>query len=148
MIYALYIFTRGGECVYVRKWNKDRQRRHRQLDHEKKNLFGLLFSLKQFANALTPAALGETENETFHSFQTDEYKLHYLETLSGLRFVMLTDRAVGRATDALRAVYRLYADTWARSPLFEPGKEVSSAAFASGTDAVVRQLHYFASESL
>ena len=58
MIYAVYVFNRDGDCLYLRKWNKDRQRRHKNpekaLQHEKKNLFGLLFSMKQFANTVAP----------------------------------------------------------------------------------------------
>ena len=72
--------------------------------------------------------------------------MHYFETLSGLRLVMLTDHSVGRATDALRSIYRLYVDAWLRSPLYVPGEPVSSAAFASGCDSIVRQLPFFASE--
>lgn len=60
MLYAVFVFTKTGECVYAQKWNADRQRQPKAknaakaLEHEKKNLFGLLFSMKQFANSVAP----------------------------------------------------------------------------------------------
>lgn len=42
------------------------------------------------------------EDEEIRSFSTADYKLHYFETLSGLRIVMLTDPHVkGTNTNAL-----------------------------------------------
>lgn len=72
--------------------------------------------------------------------------MHYFEALSGLRFVMTTDPLVGRAGDALRALYRLYVDTWLRSPQYRPAVAVTSPAFAREADALMRSQPFFATE--
>ena len=41
----------------------------------------------------------------FHHYCTGSYKLNYFETLSGLKFVMLTDNNVGDIQQELREIY-------------------------------------------
>lgn len=53
-------------------------RSHRQ---EYKLLFGLLFSMRDTVVALSP----KQPTEGLHCFSTSTYKLHYLETQTGLR---------------------------------------------------------------
>jgi hypothetical protein len=85
------------------------------------------------------------EGEPFHSFATDYYKLHYFETQTGLRFVLMTDKRVGRLTDTLRHIFRLYVDFVVSNPLQRPGVEVDSPLFIQKLDNVVQQLPFFSS---
>lgn len=53
-------------------------------------LFGLLFSLKQFVVKMDPKEVAANPC-SFHAFRTNNYKLHFLETASGLMFLLTTD---------------------------------------------------------
>ena len=100
-------------------------------------MFGLLFSLKDLVNSFSQSQLDVLEREPFHSYATDEYKLHYFETATGLRFVLTTDPKVGRKTELLKAVYRKYIDTWVKSPFYRRRAPIDSAAFAEQLDALL-----------
>jgi hypothetical protein len=68
-------------------------------------MFGLLHSLKSFVTRLNPvqqlsssASSDAVEvSEPLQSYTTGGYKLHYFESLTGLRFVLTTDPAVDSA---------------------------------------------------
>ena len=90
VFYALYLFNRNGKCLYYNECNKRRARRGKP-EEEQKTLFGMLHALKSFCNHINPVALDANDNEPLYSYTTKGYKLHYFETLSGLRFVLTTD---------------------------------------------------------
>lgn len=45
-------------------------------------------------------------SKTFHSYTTSTYKLHYYESPTGYKFVLLTDPGVGSIVDSLKHIYR------------------------------------------
>lgn len=53
-----------------------------------KLIFGTLFSLRRMVRQLGG------EEDAFLSYRTGEYKLHYFETPTQLKFVLLTDTRV------------------------------------------------------
>lgn len=57
MIYCLYIYSKGGSCLYYREWLRPRNTLADNPDEERKLVFGLLFSLKQLMNKMAPAPL-------------------------------------------------------------------------------------------
>jgi len=60
MIYTLYVYNRNADCLLMQQWNKQAQKKldpateAKTLEHEQKNMFGLLFSMKQFVNTVNP----------------------------------------------------------------------------------------------
>ncbi len=80
-----------------------------------------------------------------YSFSTKEYKLHFFETSSGLRFVLTTDKSVGRLTDTLRQLYRIYVDDCIKSPVCVSHSPVDHPMFAARIDAAVKMLPFFSS---
>eukprot|EP00954_Amorphochlora_amoebiformis_P009120 709495-Amorphochlora_amoeboformis.AAC.1 len=46
----------------------------KEVEIEKKNMFGLLFTLKTFVNSITPRNLDEQEKEPIRYFQTAQYQ--------------------------------------------------------------------------
>jgi hypothetical protein len=76
--------------------------------------------MKDFINKLTPRNIessDQTELTSLTHFTTSNYKIHYLETLTGLRFVLTTDPSVQRATDTLLQLYKLYVEYLVKNPL-------------------------------
>lgn len=54
MIHNLYIFDRNGQCLYYKEWNRDQYTLRESPDEDRKLVFGLIFSLKQFVTSLSP----------------------------------------------------------------------------------------------
>jgi len=142
MIFSLYIFDRQGKCLLYRGWNQ-KNKSKTAIEHEKKLVFGLLFSAKAFVNKMAPRKLDETENEPLYSFTTKDYKLHYLETLTGLRFAMTTAPSVGRIIEVLQDIYRLYVDYVIKNPLHRSGGLIQSPLFVTKLEQMVEALSFF-----
>ena len=108
MIYNFYIFDRAGQCLVFHSWNQA-MLTQKAINNRCKLIFGLLYTLKAFTNKITPHEVGELEKENFHTMTTPEYKLHYFETLSNLRFVLTTDVNSPPLTELLKHIYNLFA---------------------------------------
>ncbi|KAI9995797.1 hypothetical protein PInf_012865 [Phytophthora infestans] len=153
MIFSFYIYTRRGSCLYQEKWNVfgGKSVTYSDPEEEKRLLFGLLFSLKEFVGKIAPTtttqtsvdpfAAGEsagsgasTVPESMHRYQTNSYTCHQYETPSGLRFVMMTDNQAGDMTPTLRYIYsQIYVETVVSNPLSDTksGKPITSQLFRS-----------------
>lgn len=58
------------------------------------------------------------EDDQFLSYRTGEYKLHYFETPTQLKFIMLTDTRVGNMRTILYQIWAtLYVEYVVKSPL-------------------------------
>jgi hypothetical protein len=143
MIYTLFVFDRHGVCLLFREWNKVKRHRgapaavgsaaadsksskspalktvQHTVEDEQKLMFGLIFSSKIFANQMSPRVLQENESDNLYTISTKEFKVHCLETLTGLRWALTTDAKVPRMQDALRRLYQLYVDTCMKNPLYK-----------------------------
>ena len=89
-------------------------------------------------------SLDETESEPFYSFNTADYKVHYLETPNGLRVVLTTDPSLPRLQDALLWIYKLYVECVVKNPLYTPGTTIEAPVFCTKLDAWIESLPYFA----
>ncbi|CAL8470891.1 g10433 [Coccomyxa elongata] len=101
-------------------------------------MFGLFFSLKTFAAAMDPrtdtksqlgAPLRIGESCTFRSFRTNNYKLHFLESPSGIKIVLNTDPNAGDLRDNLSYIYGLYVEYVMKNPLYTPGEPFKCELF-------------------
>ena len=64
-----------------------------------KLIFGTVFSLRNMVRKLGG------DDDAFISYRTAQYKLHFYETASNLRFVMLTDTAAMSMRNVLHQIY-------------------------------------------
>lgn len=99
-VHNLYIFDRGGCCLFYSEWHRRRPAGMAQQE-EFKLMFGMLFSLRSFVAKMSPTDM----RDGFVAFHTSKYRLHYLETPSGLRLVLNTDLGVPSAREALQHIY-------------------------------------------
>ncbi|KAI5284969.1 TRAPP subunit bet5, partial [Ascosphaera acerosa] len=77
----------------------------RSNDDDAKLIFGTVFSLRNMVRKLGGA------DDSFLSYRTNQYKLHYYETPTNIKFVMLTDVNAGNMTLALQQIYvQLYVE--------------------------------------
>eukprot|EP00898_Chlorokybus_atmophyticus_P003556 jgi/Chlat1/4200/Chrsp27S04293 len=155
-LFTLHVLARNGANVYYHVWRKPRttsaaaaaakrkeaappKKGGKQTSNDDhKLLFGLLFSLASFVAKIDPVT-GSKGTCSFHSFTTNVYKLHYMDTPSGLKFVLMTTPQVGDMRDALQHVYsNLYAEFVVKNPLYKFGEPFRFELFTSALNAFFR----------
>ncbi|KAF6720252.1 Trafficking protein particle complex subunit 1 [Oryzias melastigma] len=138
-VHNIYIFDRNGSCLYYNEWNRKKQAGISK-EEEFKLMYGMLFSIRSFVSKMSPLDM----KDGFLSFQTSKYRLHYLETPSGLKLVLNTDLSVNSARETLQHIYsNLYVELVVKNPACSPAPSLDSELFCSRLDAFVRSLPFF-----
>ncbi|KAK6521611.1 TRAPP subunit bet5 [Arthrobotrys conoides] len=127
VVYSFFIFDRHCECIYIRQWlntassaaqplsrpvtassaatvatsvaEKPTSGSRLSIAEQAKLVFGVIFSLRNMVKKLCGP------EDSFLCYRTGHYKLHYYETLSSLRFVMLTDIRTESLKSSLHQIY-------------------------------------------
>jgi hypothetical protein len=86
------------------------------------------------------------EDDQFLCYRTGEYKLHYFETPTQLKFVLLTDTRVGNMRTVLHQIWAtLYVEYVVKSPLapteHPKGVGVANELFEGGLESFMVRLH-------
>ncbi|TFY72947.1 hypothetical protein EVG20_g66 [Dentipellis fragilis] len=110
-------------------------------DEEAKLVYGVILSLRNMIKRLSG------RDEQFVNYRTSAYKLHLYETMSGYKFVMLSDPL----TDSLRFVLRSihsgpFLEYVVRNPLVSMDsreKGIDNEYFRASVDRLVRGLSVF-----
>ncbi|KAL8764229.1 MAG: hypothetical protein Q9184_000198 [Pyrenodesmia sp. 2 TL-2023] len=145
VVYSFYIFDRHGiyaflivpsdteltpelaDCIYKKRWTPRPsstgskasgilgaapQPKALSAEDDAKLIFGTVFSLRNMTRKLG----GEEDN--FISYRTGHYKLHYYETPTSLKFVMVTDTKTNNLRIVLHQIYvSLYVEYVVKNPL-------------------------------
>ncbi|TID19341.1 trafficking protein particle complex 1 [Venturia nashicola] len=137
VVYSFHIFDRHTECVYSRRWtprpissstkgqrpqsdistvsNNDTVvggRKALSREDDAKLIFGVVFSLRNIVRNIGG------EDNSFISYRTAEYKLHYYETPTKMKFVMVTDTKTSNLRVALHQIWaNLFVEYVVKNPL-------------------------------
>ncbi|XP_055322645.1 trafficking protein particle complex subunit 1 [Sitodiplosis mosellana] len=142
-IYNLYIFDKFGTLLYYAEWNRIKQSGITR-EEEAKLMYGMLFSIKSFVNKISPT----DPKEGFLFYKTNKYALHYLETASGLRFVLNTDTTAVSVKEFLQQYYaKVWVEYVVKNPLWEPGTPITSDLFKQKSDQYIRQSPIFTTKT-
>ncbi|KAH3687109.1 hypothetical protein WICPIJ_001911 [Wickerhamomyces pijperi] len=160
-IYSFWVFDRHCNCIYNREWTQvvnpssstsasassntptaslTGSINSKDNEDTAKLLFGTIFSLRNISNKLSPSSTTMTSANSLKSFATTNYRAHYYETASGLKFVAMSDLNVKDLQKELRFVYeRIYVDCVVRNPLCpvdfkHQGKKITNGSFIHGID--------------
>lgn len=77
-----------------------------------KLIFGVVFSLRNIVRKLT-------DDDAFMTYSTSKYKLHYFETPSNIRFVMVSDPNMDSQLHVLKYLYsNVYVEYAVKNPLY------------------------------
>lgn len=142
MIYNLYIFDKAGKLLFYTEWNRSKQSGISK-DEEGKLMYGMLFSLKNFVNKISPYDL----KQGFLCFKTNKYALHYMETPTGLKFVLNTDVNAQKVREMLHQLYsNVYVNYVVRNPLCDLQDTIKSELFRTKLDSYIKQTSVYASK--
>ncbi|KAK9781843.1 putative Longin-like domain-containing protein [Seiridium cardinale] len=111
----------------------------RKANDDAKLIFGTIFSLRNMARKLGG------DDDAFISYRTGQYKLHYYETPSNLRFALLTEPGAPGMRNVLHQIYiNLWVEYVVKNPLspveHKGGEGVRNEMFEMGLDKFVRGL--------
>ncbi|KIY46759.1 snare-like protein [Fistulina hepatica ATCC 64428] len=111
-------------------------------DEEAKLVYGVILSLKNMVKKLSG------RDEQFTCYRTSSYKLHVFETMSGYRFVMLSDAGAESLRFVLRQIYAgPFIEHVVSNPLIRMDSRergVDNEAFRMAVDRMVRNMPSFA----
>ncbi|CAG8801119.1 2251_t:CDS:2, partial [Racocetra fulgida] len=112
------------------------------IEEESKLVYGVVRTLRNLVNKLSGTQDG------FISYRTSNYKLHYYETQTGLKFVINTDPSTESLRPILRQIYtNFYVEYVVKNPLSpvgHPGGEgVNNEYFKAAVDKFVKNLPAF-----
>ncbi|KAI5922162.1 Sybindin-like protein [Camillea tinctor] len=104
-----------------------------------KLIFGAVFSLRNMVRKLGG------DDDAFISYRTGQYKLHYYETPTNLRFAMLTEPGALSMRNVLHQIYiNLWVEYVVKNPLapteHKGGEGVRNEMFEMGLDKFIRGL--------
>ena len=151
-VHSLHIFDRKGKTLFTKAYVKDKEPQDAEtLSEQRKLVFGMLYSLREIAAALTPQ--DSTHNKDLHSVRTAASTLYNYESNSGLRFALyVTDDAAltthaASIRQALEFIYNdIYINFVTRSPLYRPKEpNVHETNFEAKLDAYLGQQTWFRS---
>jgi hypothetical protein len=157
MIFSIYIYTRSGACLYHEKYQVGKTINYSDPEEEKRLLFGLIFSLKEFVQKVSPTAptteatfgadpTQSSRQEGLQRYQTNAYTCHHYETPSGLRFILLTDNNAGDLSTVLKYIYsQIFVEYVVNNPLVDvkANKPIKSQLFHSSLKAYLEGLPCF-----
>ncbi|KAG8900243.1 TRAPP subunit bet5 [Tulasnella sp. 403] len=112
-------------------------------DEEAKLVYGVLLSLRNMVKKLSG------REETFVCYRTSNYKMQLFETITGYKFVMLTDPSAANdlVRNGLRQIYiGPFLDHVVRNPLITMDSResgIDNDLFRAGVDRIVRHVTIF-----
>jgi len=140
-IFNMYIFDRSGVLVYYGEWNRRRQS-GMTIDEEAKLMYGMLYSIKNFVSKMSPVDV----TEGFQCYRTSKYMLNYLETPSGVKYVMNTDLNAISVRELLQLINsQVYIEYCVKNPTHQPGKMIDSELFKVKLEALLKESPIFKS---
>ncbi|TDL25442.1 snare-like protein [Rickenella mellea] len=110
-------------------------------DEETKLVYGVILSLRNMVKKLTK------RDEQFTNYRTSTYKMHLYETISGYKFVMLTDPRADSVRFILRQLYSgPFMDYVVRNPIVDMDSRehgIDNEYFRASVDRIIRGLSIF-----
>ncbi|KAI8894058.1 Sybindin-like protein [Globomyces pollinis-pini] len=143
-IYGLYIFDRHCNCIFYQPWNSTTSLQsdlnQKQSQEDSKLVFGVMFNLGKIIAKLNPVKTPES----FITYRTDSYKLHYYETPACLKFVLLSDIEMANTKGVLHSIFSdIYVPYVSKNPMIPFDAPINNDLFRSHLNKFIKSLPNF-----
>ncbi|OAJ44043.1 hypothetical protein BDEG_27331 [Batrachochytrium dendrobatidis JEL423] len=109
------------------------------MEETAKLVYGVVFSLRNIITKISPK-----QGDNFISYRTNAYKLHYYESGTGLKFILLTDPNSDNMVEVLRAIHaQIYVEYVSKNALLPADGPINNELFRTNLLRFVRALPNF-----
>ncbi|KPI90221.1 hypothetical protein ABL78_0603 [Leptomonas seymouri] len=134
-LYSIYVFNRYGDTIYVKQW----KRTSAVLHGEDGLVAGFVYTLQHISSQLSSIQAGG-----LRAVQTPLYKIHYLETMTGYRVALFTDKGMSTTfvQDVLTELMKeVFTRRVTKNPFYRHAKGVliNGNEFEEGLEELFRQ---------
>ena len=113
MIYAVHIINKAGGLAYNKDFNDGLQR----LSSNDYLIFaGTFHGIHAITSKISPVP----SSSGIEMLETEAFRIHCYQTLTGLKFLLITDPTHQQADVHMRKLYEIYADYATKNPFFTP----------------------------
>ncbi|BFZ23434.1 hypothetical protein BsWGS_26473 [Bradybaena similaris] len=104
--------------------------------NERIMLASMLHSLFAIGSQLSP----EPQSSGIQALETDTFKLHCHQTMTGVKFVIIADPKQAHIDTVLKKMYEVYADYALKNPFYSLDMPIRAELFDSNLQAVMEQV--------
>lgn len=116
MIYSFWIFDKHCNCIFEREWTLGSNTNNpnvlssgtinsKQNDEIGKLLYGMIFSLNSVTQKLSTSVSDNQINNNIRSISTGKFRIHTMQTATGLWFILITDFKQQNYSQVLHYIY-------------------------------------------
>jgi len=85
-------------------------------------------------------------SEIFTAYKTSSYKLHFFESATGFKFILLTDPSVGNIQEQLKHIYKnIFVEYVKKNPVYKLGAKVTCHLFEEVLEKYAQSLNFYSS---
>ncbi|KAI8917631.1 hypothetical protein PhCBS80983_g05497 [Powellomyces hirtus] len=132
MLHALLIINKAGGLIYNRDFTDGLAK---LTTNEYLVMAGTFHGVHAITSRISPVP-GSSGMEVL---ETDTFKIFCFQTLTGVKFLLITDPSQPNADATTRKVYELYADYVMKNPFYNPEMPIRIELFDSNVQKLVRQ---------
>ncbi|OZJ04672.1 hypothetical protein BZG36_02888 [Bifiguratus adelaidae] len=122
MIYSLYIINKAGGLVYQRDFAEG-------LTKLTSNEYLILAGTFHGVHAITSRISPVPSSNGLERLDSDQFTLYCFQTLTGTKFLLLTEPSHPNASTTLHHMYEIYSDFVMKNPFHTPEMPIRSDMF-------------------
>ncbi|KXS16076.1 Sybindin-like protein [Gonapodya prolifera JEL478] len=134
MIFSIYIINKAGGLVFNKDYSGSLERLS---NNEYLVLAGTLHGIHAITARISPVP-GSSGLELL---ETDTFKLHCFQTLTGTKFILITDPNQTSSDTIMRRIYEIYSDFVMKNPFTNPDMPIRAELFEANLLRFVRLIN-------
>ncbi|RUP51894.1 Sybindin-like protein [Jimgerdemannia flammicorona] len=133
MIYSLYIINKAGGLVYQKDFNDG-------LAKLSSNEYLVLAGTFHGVHAITSKISPLPNSSGIEILEAENFKLHCFQSLTGTKFLLITDLPHPNVEQALRRIYDIYGDFVMKNPFHTPEMPIRSEMFDLNLQKLIKNV--------